>query len=225
MAGSMRARKTKTKKSDHGPAVAMEQDLGPPVVEGEQPSKAAVDRIANRQAAEGRSNLTLETIRDFCIRARVKKTALDDARGVQQAANAEYRNELKEAKKAGIMPDDIVWWLANVNRDPAEIDAETKRRNRVAKAMGLPIGTQLGLWEDEDGTKTTVASAVDQAQLAGNGNGQQGGGFTEEVGFDAGKAGKPATANPHPKGDPSHDLWHSGWTRGQADNVAGLTQH
>src|SRR5262249_54978257 len=45
--------------------------------------------------------------------------------------------------------------------DPGDIDAETRRRNRLARLMALPIGTQLGLFDDG----MTVATAVDADKL------------------------------------------------------------
>lgn len=222
MAGSMRTRKPRAKKDQ--PAAGTETDPGPPVVEGEEPSKAAVDKIAKKQAAARGSNVSDETIRDFCIRARVAHTSLEAARKEMQSANGVYRQILKDAKKAGVTGEDIIWWIGAVERDPADIDAETKRRNRLAQVMGLPIGTQLGMFDDG----TTVATAVDQAKLPkanGGAHPVEEAGLTPEMGYVAGKAGKPATTNPHPKGEKSHELWHSGWERGQAENVAGLTPH
>lgn len=225
MAGSMRTRKPRAKKDQGPPTTGTgEPDAGPPPVEGEQASKAAVDQIGKKQAAARGSNVTDETIRDFCVRARVAHTELDRTRKEMQSTNGVYRQILKDAKKAGVAGEDIIWYIAAVERDPAEIDAETKRRNRLAQVMGLPIGTQLGMFDDG----TTVATAVDQAKLPKVKNGGapvEEAGLTPEMGYVAGKAGKPAADNPHPEGSPSHDLWASGWTRGQAENVAGLTSH
>lgn len=150
MAHSM---KRNTRKHDDTPLTDSQHDTPPP---------ETVDMITKAQAAQRGSNISDQTIREYCVSARNRKGELDAARKGMQEANGRYRAVLKEAKKAGVDPAAVIWWLESRGRDPEEIDRETRSRNRVAKLMGLPIFTQLGLFDDD----TTVATAVDQAQLA-----------------------------------------------------------
>lgn len=66
------------------------------------------------------------------------------------------------------------------------------------------------------GMQSSFLGALDGGTPARQTGGADGGGFTDEVGFEAGRNGKKATTNPHPVGTPSHELWRSGWERGQA---------
>ena len=68
------------------------------------------------------------------------------------------------------------------------------------------------------GMQSSFLGVLDRETPArADGNGAaEGGGFTEEIGLEAGRTGKKATANPHPVGTESHGLWRTGWERGQA---------
>lgn len=86
-------------------------------------------------------NVTDETIADAIRDVTEHKGALETAQG-------SYRSALKRAKGMGIDPAFITWYLRQKKRDVSEIDRETAARNRIARIMGLPIGTQLGMFDD-----------------------------------------------------------------------------
>lgn len=163
------------------------------------------------------------SFRDWCRRCAsarqdvtTEKSKVDTAREGLNRANGFYRKQLGLAKKDGHNPDDIIWWLNNKDRDPAEIDRETRNRTRIARIMELPIGTQLGLLEDG----MTVATAIDNDKAVTTAEIDQ----IKELGFRAGKAGKPAIENPYldKEGSPEDLAWAGGWRDGQAENMGPL---
>jgi hypothetical protein len=64
------------------------------------------------------------------------------------------------AKIQTVSKKTLRWGLENRKRDAAEIDMETKERNRVAQFFGLKLGTQLGLFEGPEGT-TSLATQIE----------------------------------------------------------------
>ncbi len=108
-----------------------------------------------RAVAVAPSNVTDDAIREHIQICAHLRSALDEASGT-------YRAALKAAKKDGIEPADIVWYLGAKQREVDDIDNETRRRNRIAKLMGLPLGSQLGLFEGGG----SVATATEDADPA-----------------------------------------------------------
>lgn len=104
---------------------------------------------------------------------------------------------LKDLQKFDVSRDDALWYLSARKRDVEEIDRETRARNRIAKLMQLPIGAQLGLFEDGD----SVAATVDK-------------GDPEQMGHDAALAGKTTDDNPFEDGSPDFLKWTVGFNRG-----------
>lgn len=194
----------------------------PPVpTETDSPTPAAAATAEPKRRGRPRNpapptNVSDETIREHCQRAARHFGELQTAREGVSVAMGTYRATLKEAKKAGVPTQAISWYLAARNRDPEDIDRETRERNRIARVMALPIGTQLGLFEDG----STVAGAVDQEQLAAAGEKPAGDAYNE--GLLAGKDGKPLSANPFVEGQSrDFDEWERGWGDGTASNVLG----
>lgn len=129
-----------------------------------------------------------------------------------KSAEGVFRAVLKDGKKKGVDPDDILWRLAQRARSPEEIDKETKRRNRLAFLTGLPIGTQLGIFEHGDTIATAIENAAqgDPAEVALN------------LGREAGKAGKPQSTCPYAEGTPQHESWLDGWAAEQKKLALGV---
>lgn len=178
--------------------------------ETEQPKR-------KRKISAPPSNVTDETIREYCGKALAEKTNLEAKEFEAKSAKGAYRAVLKAAKSVGIDPDHIRWWLDARKQDVKEIDRATTWRNRVARIMGLPIGTQLGLFDDG----LTVAAAVDADKIEA----AQSGIITpsmlaaaEDAGVLAGKAGKGADQGPY--NDPAAPVairWEKGRQLGQAE--------
>lgn len=104
---------------------------------------------------------------------------------------------LKDLQKFDVSRDDALWYLSSRKRDVEEIDRETRARNRIAKLMQLPIGAQLGMFDDGD----SVAKVIDSAD-------------PEQMGYDAALAGKTSDDNPHDDGSPAFLKWNVGFNRG-----------
>jgi ribosome modulation factor len=188
--------------------------------------QAAAEEAKQQKAAERKrpaqvaapSNVTDETIQLHCGRAYAnyrefqrKKADMDTARGV-------YRAGLKAAKDAGLEPEVITWYIDQLKREPEDIDRETRLRNRYAKVMGLPIGTQLGMFDEE--TQTTVATVIDEAQIA-DATGidlEQAG----RLGREAGRLGKPWDTCPFAEDTDQRNAWMKAWDEAQFDNTTGI---
>lgn len=143
-----------------------------------------------------------------------KQGAMRNSAKAVTAAIKEIATMTGDSKKA------VRWALENRNREPKDIDAETRERTRMAQFFGMPIGSQLGLFADGE----SVASKVE------GGNGAM---STEESlkrarldGVQAGLDGKSREAgNPHQVvGSPEYLAWDNGWLEGQAENVAKFKQ-
>lgn len=161
------------------------------------------------------TNVTDETIREHCEKCATAFGEMQTARDEVSIRTGAYRSRLKEAGKAGVPKEAITWWLAARRREPGDIDRETRDRNRIARIMALPIGTQLGLFDDGG----TVAGAVDQEQLAAADGKPAGDAYID--GKLAGGDGKPLSTNPYPAESQAADEWERGWGDGTASNVLG----
>lgn len=191
--------------------------------------QAADGGSAGVEAAEGgkkkrgkRGETPPTNVPDFLVIERAndaiaKKAVVDRIAAELKTANADYRNSLKTSKKLGVDPDMITWYLAHKGLDPADIDRQTAQRSRIARLMGLPLGTQLGLWADG----TTVATLVDDDKMAAEKHAGRGIlspaelADAEDAGEFASIEGKPSTATPYEEGSPMGIRWHAGWLKDQ----------
>lgn len=109
------------------------------------------------------------------------------------------------AKMTGVSKAQVMWGLRAKKRDAAEIDAETKERNLIARLMGIKIGTQLGLFEAEDGKRSVGDQVERDAHAAKGGKGKQGTKASIDVakyqGAQDGKSGV-GYKNAYPDGSP-----------------------
>jgi hypothetical protein len=161
------------------------------------------------------SNVTDDTIREFYSRALAAMTDLEVANQERARANSVYRGVLKAAKKAGIDPADIIWRLSQRNRTTDEIDLETKRRNRLAMLTNLPLGTQLGMFDDG----TTVATAIEKGASGEEQTPTRD--AAEEQGYQDGKLGKNNRTH-YERWPDVIEYYDNGIARGTAENVAKL---
>lgn len=144
----------------------------------------------------------------------------EEANSKAQGLKAIMRNKLKVAyalgEKLGHDKATINAYRLLRHRVPDEIDRETRALNALCRLMDLPLGTQLGLFDDG----STVANAVDTAKLAEAGavadlpNTAHG---AYDLGFAAGRQGADPTSNPYPLGAPFGRNWADGWEDGQAE--------
>lgn len=181
--------------------------------EGEGPRK--------RRVAAPPSNVTDDTIREFVGKAIGAKAELEEAEAAAKSKRGGYRAVLKAAKAAGVDPGHITWFLDARKRDVKDIDRETSWRNRIARVMALPLGTQLGLFEDG----TTVATAVDGDKIAANETAPTVDMLitADEQGYQAGQAGKLPDATPY--GDPASPLairWEKARQKAQEEMVLAM---
>lgn len=138
----------------------------------------------------------------------------DEARKVRGV----FRAALKAFKKSGGNVDALTAALAVRNRDPDEVTREWRDINRYARLMNLPIGAQLGLFEDGQ----TVGAKVDAAKIDGDKQPVRGDKTLtacKKEGAKASAAGKFATDNPYEEGSPQFLAWIGAYNDAQAAAV------
>ena len=145
------------------------------------------------------SNVTDATRKEFFDRALAAKNDLDKAVEEASSARGIYRAVLKEAKKAGVPQKAIIWHIDNRKRDPDEVKRELQEIDWMGRAIGAPIGTQFGLYTDDELPERDPEA------------------FSK--GKKAGLAGKGQADNPYEAGSAEASGWESGRMAGQSDIV------
>ena len=174
---------------------------------GEQTGKK---RIGRPPADAPPSNVSDDTWREFCAKALRAKADLDAAQTIAKSKNGAYRSVLKDAKKAGVDSAAITWWLAEKAKEPDVLQAEHSARMRVARLMGLPIGAQLGLFEEGEAPD---AASTDRGIMQER---------AYQVGLTAGKAAETFDPARYPNDPDCQERFFQGWTDGQAEHVRAL---
>lgn len=132
---------------------------------------------------------------------------------------AGYRATLKAFKKAGGNVDALTAALAVRNRDPDEVTREWRDINRYARLMNLPIGAQLGLFEDGQ----TVATKGENDKIAdGKAHGDKTLSAAKKEGAAAFAKGKFLTDNQYTDGSPHFLAWQGGYNDAQAAGVMAM---
>ncbi len=120
------------------------------------------------------------------------------------------------AKVTGFEKDDIKWALTQRLRKPEEIDAETRRRTRIAGYFNMKIGGQLGLLEDG----TSVAARAEKAERGDTS--PQALTAAEAQGHQAAMDGANFNSCEFPAGSKIRERWETGWKLGQAKRAESL---
>lgn len=113
----------------------------------------------------------------------------------------------KAAEITGFDKEAIGWWVKNRERDAAEIDRETRERNKVAVYMDMPIGGQLGLLASGE----SVASARPSERDAKKDADPQILAAAEAQGHQAGTDGASFNSCEYPTGSTRRERWQTGW--------------
>lgn len=114
---------------------------------------------------------------------------------IKKAADADLRNVCKTIKADGFTVDQVK--VAIASETP---EGEAKERTKIRQALqaavwaGVPLGTQLGMFDDPDRTPA-VDRAFDEGKRAGM----------------EGRTRRP----PYSPDLEQHDRWLTGWTEGQ----------
>lgn len=190
------------------------------------PKAAKKEKKPARVAPQVISDAIGGNITDSAIRDGLKEAVeLQDA---MKSASSAFANHKKKLKAMGIYPDDVSWYLSARQREVDDIDAETRRRNRIATIMRLPLGTQLGLFDSGSGKDKkgkTVATVVENEQgvaersVAAADTKRQ---IATKEAMDnamaagelAGREGHLRDGNPHVEGSPEAIRWDVGWLAG-----------
>lgn len=168
--------------------------------------KAADDQPVTKAPKGSRvaSNVTDETIAEHYQKALAAQLEVESATASLQTARGILGAVLKDAKTAGVDTTALRTVLRWRKRETPELDAEIRAINRVAYVAKLPIGAQLGLFDQG----TTVATAIDSAAIA-----KAAIPTTDELdratadGRAAGLRDLPVSDCPHPDGSPLALRW------------------
>lgn len=179
----------------------------------EKKQKAA--RVSPQQLSDAiGSNVTDSAIKSHLVTASSLKADVDSAMGA-------FRAQVKKCKEIGLDPADVSWYLSTKKREPEDVDAETRRRNRIAQVMRLPLGTQLGLFNDGKGKPQTVATRIENDEgvkertvAATRRTSMEALDKAQEQGKIAGDMDLTRGGNPHEEGSPEFIRWDYGWQEG-----------
>jgi hypothetical protein len=147
------------------------------------------------------------------------KLTLDEKTAAQRTANGAYRSAIKVAVACGkhldLAAKDVTGLMDLMDREPEDIDRETNRMNRLAILMALPIGTQLGLWSDEDDKPASVASMIEKGSAPDYDPTPD-----EEAGYLAFGKKSQRDDNPHDTDAHRHHAWERGFMKAEQDFLA-----
>jgi hypothetical protein len=165
-----------------------------------------IDGDSGATVAAGHNGIGDSAVRAFLDGIISAKKALENATAVQKTANGEYRNKIKNAVSAGMNKNAIMSALREIAREDEEIVADRRAEARYLRLLGCDIGTQLGLFDDQNEAVRPSAFAIAFAQ-----------------GFDAGRVGKgsindnPYDAAGKAEDQSRHEQWDKGWAVGQQE--------
>lgn len=137
------------------------------------------------------------------------------AKGLKAIFNNKKKTLYSLGEKLGHDKLAIDQYLALRERDVEDIDRETRALNTLCKFMGLPLGAQLGLFDDG----VTVATRVDdqkfaESQAAAPLPADMQGAY--DMGYREGRAGG-NHENPYTDDVKLRSAWQTGWNDGQRD--------
>lgn len=135
------------------------------------------------------------------------------AQGTMRNRAKAVTSTIKEvATMTGMSKAAVRWALENRQRDPKDIDTETRERTRMALFFGMPIGTQLGM--EFDGQ--SVAEKLETGEQPTDGMSS-----TERAHAQGYAVGKAAGDKQHDydEGSPEELAYTAGWRQGQDENA------
>jgi hypothetical protein len=149
------------------------------------------------------------------------KRDLEDAQTVVSSKNGIFRAALKAFKKQGGDPDAMTRALALKKLEPDEVTAGFRNLNNYLRWIGIPVGSQLGLFDDG----RTVAHHVDNDKIDAAKDAEfEKRPITTEAslraaktaGFDGGSSGNGLGDNAYEAESPEGLAWSAGWKEAQA---------
>lgn len=155
------------------------------------------------------TNVTDATRMDYFRRALKAKQNLESAELEARSLRGMYRSTLKDAKNAGVTPDEITFALAMRYQDPDEILIQQRNRIRMLALSGIMPTIQQDMFggpehtitlSDDEKEKIAAARAYDDGYFRGNN-------------------GDARVMNPSLQGTETFDAWERGWIAGQAKIV------
>jgi hypothetical protein len=124
-----------------------------------------------------------------------------DAREALDTANGIYRAALKSAKSDGINQTEMLAAIKCKKMQPEDVENALRARLRYMEWLGMPIGTQLGLFPSPpDPEAEEELSEID----------------ADEAGYTAGRTGGSTDDTNAVPGTPAYAAFVKGYRRGQA---------
>jgi hypothetical protein len=136
---------------------------------------------------------------------------LSDAKTALDEAGAVYRAKLKAAKADGCVQGEMIATMTAKKKDIDEVIFRLKTRLHYHEVMGMPVGTQLGLFT---GPNLSAEDAQVQADWA-----------AAAAGYHAGRTGAGRNDNPHVAGSAGFAAWDKAYLNGQATIAASMGEN
>ena len=155
--------------------------------------------------SETTPNVTDETEREFWRKALMAKIAHESAVATAKTKNGEYRNILKDAKKAGCDPHAIATALAARFQDEDVLVLSLREQLKMLDLGGVVPNIVEKILDrlhiEEPTNNERHAMDLDRAY---------------DSGVFAGREGHKRDTNEHTEGSEAHVRWDAGWLHGQA---------
>lgn len=184
----------KTTTDDAAPA----QQASAPKKRGRPPKAASAAPL---------SNVSGDTIKAAIVEVGAAKTDLESAQGV-------YRNLLKKWEERGVPSEWVTWGIKQRKREVGDIERDIRWMNRMLAIQEIPVGSQLGLFEDGESIGTKVDKAKAETVTSDDDIAK-----AKAAGYEAGTKGIGEEANPHPDGSPSALAWAAERRRATVDRA------
>lgn len=173
--------------------------------------QSSPDKAEKRGARSRPSNVSDDTLaKHYQI---VLAAKLDEERAAESLKSARgiLGAKIKDAQAAGVNVKAMKVVLGWRKRETSELDQEIRSINRIAFIANLPIGAQLGLFENGE----SVAKALDDKAIVSSADLDE----ADARGFDAGHKGHGANLNPHDEGSPLALRWEAGRQRATVERA------
>ena len=178
-------------------------------------ARRAKDAAQPVEGANGPPKTPEDIFNEHFPQIKAAKMELEKAQSAASTANSTYRNYLKSFKKAGGDSDALIMALADQKLDPNDVNRKIANYNRYARLMGMPIGTQFGLFTDGQTVATKVDNGADKSPATERMTDRMRTAINED-GFKAGFNGRNLDTNPYEDGSPDFLAWSAGWNEAQA---------
>lgn len=155
---------------------------------------------------------------DFYPLIRAARVEYEEKNAEAKALNGVYRGHLKAYKKAGGDIDELLEAVRLSKMDVGDADRYIRKVNDHLLWLGVPVGTQLGLFQDGQSVATHLENGAMEESLTDEARRHQ----AKRAGYAAGKM-PTVIENPFDPSTDQHGSWQQGFVEAQDELAKGLT--